>query len=72
MEVIRTTMLEDRTEFIAIESARIEERLEKTMGDYEGFLAECGLIADGVSLLNNAVSWSSYVSILHIEPGSDK
>ena len=51
MEVIRTTLLEDRTEFIAIESARIKERLEKTIGDYEGFLAECDSIADGVSLL---------------------
>ena len=72
IEVIRTNAPESRAEFIATESARIEERLEEIMGDYEGILAECDLIADGASLLNSAVSWSSYLPILHTEPGSNK
>ena len=67
-EVIRTTAPEVRTDFIATESLRIEERLEEIVDDYEGLLAECDLIADGASLLNSAVSWSSYLPILHTEP----
>ena len=70
--VIRTTAPEVRTDFIATESLRIEERLEEIMDDYEGLLAECDLVADGASLLNSAVSSPSYLPILHIEPGSDK
>ena len=58
-EVIRTTVPETRTEFIVTGNVRIGERLEEMMDDYEGLLADCKLIMDGASLLNNAVSRAS-------------
>ena len=56
LEVIKTTVPETQTGFILTENARIGERLEEMMDDYEGLIAECKLILDGASMLNNAVS----------------
>ena len=58
--VIKTTVPEARTDFIVKESARVGNRLEEMMDDYEALIAECKLITDGTSQLNNAVSPSSY------------
>ena len=58
MEIIKDTVPESRTDFIGTENARIGERLEEMMDDYEGLTTECKLISDGASLLNNAVSRS--------------
>ncbi len=65
MEVIENTAPESRTEFIATENARIRKRLEEMMDDYEGLIAECKLIRDGASLLNNAVSRFFHIPDLH-------
>ena len=58
-EVIKTTVPETGLEFIVTGNVRIGERLEEMMDDYEGLLADCKLIMDGASLLNNAVSRAS-------------
>ncbi|CAF9923504.1 hypothetical protein IMSHALPRED_005945 [Imshaugia aleurites] len=71
MEIIKTTVPEARTEFINMENARIGERLEEMMDDYEGLITECKLILDGASLLNNAVSRSLYLPTLYLETISD-
>ena len=65
LEVIKATVPEARTEFIVTENARIGERLEEMMDDYESLLAECKLIMDGASLLNNAVSRVFCLLTLH-------
>lgn len=56
LEVIETTVPEARTEFVVTENARIGERLEEMMDEYEGLIEECKLIKDEASLLNIAVS----------------
>ena len=56
LEVSTTSEQKARTEFMVTENVRIGERLEDMMDDYEGLIAECKLIMDGASLLNNAVS----------------
>lgn len=71
MEVIENTAPEARTEFIATENARIRERLKEMMDDYEGLIAECKLITDGASLLNNAVSRFFHIPDLHPKTTSD-
>ena len=71
MEIIKTTVPEARREFIGMENARIGERLEEMMDDYEGLITECKLILDGASLLNNAVSQSVYLPTLYLETTSD-
>ena len=67
LEVIRTTVPENRTVFMDKENARIGERLYEIMDDYEGLIAECKLIMDGASLLNNAVSRTIRFPALHLE-----
>lgn len=59
LEVIKVTVPEARIEFVVTQNAHIEERLEEMMDDYEGLLADCKLIMDGASVLNNAVGWAS-------------
>ena len=71
LAAIRITVPETQADFIAKESVRIGDRLEEMMDDYEGLIAECRLITDGASLLNNAVSPSSYLPILYPKPVSD-
>ena len=61
-EVIKTTVPENQKEFIVTGNVRIGERLEEMTDDYEGLLADCKLIMDGASLLNNAVSWGISLS----------
>lgn len=56
LEAIKSTVPDTRTEFIVTGNVRIGERLEEMMDDYEGLLADCKLIKDGASVLNNAVS----------------
>lgn len=67
LEVIKTTVPKARIEFIVTENTRIGERLEEMMDDYEGLLAECKLIMDGASLLNNAVSRAFHLLALYPE-----
>lgn len=55
LEIIKTNVPKARKKFIVKENARIGERLEEMMVDYEGLLAECKLIMDGASMLNNAI-----------------
>ena len=59
LDLIRTTAPDARKDFIAKENARIAERLEEILEEYEALSAECKLITDGASLLTNAVSYPS-------------
>ena len=72
LEVIKTTVTGSRTAFMVEENTRIGERLEEIMDDYEGLIAECKLIMDGASLLNNAVSRKIHSPVLHFETGIDQ
>ncbi|KAL9612390.1 MAG: hypothetical protein Q9167_003030 [Letrouitia subvulpina] len=55
LDLIRTAAPDTRKDFIARENARIGERLEEIVAEYDALLAECKLITDGASLLTNAV-----------------
>lgn len=58
LAVISVNVPEARKDFMAIEGARIEERLGEIIDDYEGLIEKCKLITEGASLLIGAVSYS--------------
>jgi hypothetical protein len=58
LAAIATTVPDAQKDFIATEGARIRERLEEIIDDYDGHIAECKLVTDGASLLTGAVSRS--------------